>query len=182
MKHPRILAAVALLASAAAAPAPAQTSDNATLQALVSEVHQLRLAIEKSVSLGPRMQLILERAQLQDQKVARISQQLDDVRKRIGDESVRQTQANERLVKVEESLSSETDPHRRNELKEVQVILKAEAAAGPDQQLAARESELANSLRTEQAILGELDGKLDAIERQLEALPAAGDSPAAKPR
>lgn len=182
MKHLRILAAVALLASVATAPAPTQTSDNATLQALVSEVRQLRLAIEKSVSLGPRMQLIFERARLQDQKVARISQQLDDVRKRLGDETARQTQATERLERVEQTLTSETDPQRRNELKEVQVMLKAEAATGPDQQLAARESELANSLRTEQAILSELDGKLDAIERQLEALPAAGDSPAAKPR
>jgi len=40
---------------------------------------------------------------------------------------------------------------------------------GPDQQLRARESELSNSLDTEQAALNELNEKLDALERQIEA-------------
>lgn len=148
------------------------------MQALVSEVRQLRLATEKSVSVGPGKQLVFERTQLQGQKVAPIPQQLDDVRKRIGEQTARQTQATERLAKVEQTLSSETDSQQRGQLEALQVALKAEAATGPDQQLAAHESELVNSLRTEQAILS----KPDAIERQLEALPPAGNSPAAKPR
>jgi hypothetical protein len=70
------------LAALAAASAPAQTTsaDNATLQKLLDEVRQLRLTMEKSVTVGPRMQLILQRTQLQDARVARISQQLDEVR------------------------------------------------------------------------------------------------------
>jgi hypothetical protein len=45
--------------------------------------------------------------------------------------------------------------------------LKMIAGNGPDQQLRTRESEISNSLLTEQALLDELNGKLDAIERQL---------------
>jgi uncharacterized coiled-coil DUF342 family protein len=86
---------IVLLAALAAALAPAQTTnpDNATMQALLSEVRQLRLTLEKSVSVGPRMQLILQQAQMQDAKMARISQQLDEVRKQIAAETARQTDA-----------------------------------------------------------------------------------------
>jgi len=45
------------------------------------------------------------------------------------------------------------------------------AAKGPDQQLRAREGELANALQGEQATLNDLNGKLDALARQLEAPP-----------
>jgi len=73
---------VVLLAAPAATTAPAQTAspDSATMQALLSEVRQLRRTVEKNMSLGPRMQVILQRAQYQEQKVLRAQQQLDDVR------------------------------------------------------------------------------------------------------
>ncbi len=162
-------------------PACAQTGDSATLQALLAEVRQLRLTMEKSISIGPHVQLVLQRVQLQDQKVARISQQLEEVRKRIGEETSRQTHAAEVLARVEQELPAETDPQRRKQLEESQAGLKLEAARGVDQQLTAHESELASALRNEQAILSEFDSKLDALERQLETL-AAGDAQAAKPR
>jgi hypothetical protein len=78
MKYLLKLGLLAFLpALAVTAPAAAQTnSDNATIQSLLAEVRQLRLAVERSLSLTPRMQLLLQRAQVQEQKVARISQQL----------------------------------------------------------------------------------------------------------
>ena len=58
------------LTTLAATSAPAQTAneDNASIQALLSEVRQLRRAVEKTLSLSPRIQLLLQRAQLQDQR------------------------------------------------------------------------------------------------------------------
>jgi hypothetical protein len=56
-------------------------------------------------------------------------------------------------------------------LEEVRTQLKMIAGRGPDQQVMARESQLANSLGAEQAALNEFNEKLDALERQLEALP-----------
>ena len=170
MKYLLQLAILALLSALAqATPASAQTAnpDSATMQALLSEVRQLRLTVEKSLSLAPRMQLLLQRAQLQDQKVARITQQLDEVRKQIGVETARQTSANDRLAKIEQDISNEADATRRKQLEDVRASLKMVAGNGPDQQLRARESEIANSLQTEQAILDEINGKLDTIERQL---------------
>ncbi|HLY20268.1 MAG TPA: hypothetical protein VKR61_23735 [Bryobacteraceae bacterium] len=169
MKHSLNVAALALLSVLAAR---AQSTDNTALQALLAEVHQLRLMVEKSVSLGPRMELLLKRAQMQDQKVARIAQQLDEVRKQIAGETARQASDAERLAKIEQDLSIETDAEHRKQLEEVRAGLKMAAGNGPDPQLRAREGELARSLQTEQALLDELNGKLDGIERQLESLPA----------
>ena len=167
----RYVLKLSILSLLAVAAAHAQGNDDATLKALLSEVRQLRLTLEKSISLAPRMQLLIERAKLQDQKVTRISQQLDEVRKHIAAETGRQTNAAERLAKAELELSSETNADRRKELEDLQAAMKVEAGRGADQQLRAREGELASALQTEQAALDELNGKLDAIERQLEALP-----------
>jgi chromosome segregation ATPase len=163
---------IVLSAALVAAPAAGQTNpDAATLQELLSEVRQLRRTVEKNLSLGPRIQVLLQRAQFQEQKVLRVSQQLDDVRKQIAQETARQTAANERLAKIEQDISNESDAARRSDLEAMRAGLKMVAGNGPDQQLRAHESELANSLDTEQAALNDLNEKLDALERQLEAPP-----------
>jgi|SRR5450755_1751306 chromosome segregation ATPase len=156
--------------------AAAQTAnpDAATMQALLAEVRQLRLTVERTLSLGPRMQLLLQRAQFQDQKVSRISQQLDEVRKQIAAETARQASVNERLIKIEQDISAESDPGRRAQLEDMRGGLKMIAGNGPDQQFRVRESELSNALAVEQAALTDYNEKLDGLERQLQALTAAG--------
>jgi septal ring factor EnvC (AmiA/AmiB activator) len=174
---------LAALAASSARITRAQTpnQDTATIEALLSEVRQLRRTVEKMLSVGPRMQVILQRAQLQEQKVSRLSQQLDEVRKQIAEETAHQSAMAERLANLDQDISAETDARRHGELEEARKELKMAAGRGPDQRLGARESELANSLATEQAVLNELNEKLDALERQLEASPAA-DGQVPRPR
>ena len=161
------------LAAVAAAPLPAQSgSDSATLQALLSEVRQLRRTVERDMVIGPRIQLLLQRAQFQEQKVLHVSQQLDDVRKQIAQETARQAAANERLAKIEQDIESESDAARRSQLEDMRAGLKMVVGNGPDQQLRARETELSSSLDNEQAALNDLNEKLDALERQLESQPS----------
>ena len=156
-----------------AAPAfpQAASGDSATLQQLLAEVRQLRLTMEKQMSIGPRMQLLMQRAQFQEQKVARIQAQLDEVRKQIQQETSRQNAAGERLAKIEQDISAESDAAKRSQLEDMRAGLKMVIGNGPDPQLRARESELNNELITEQAALTEFNEKLDALERQLEAPP-----------
>jgi chromosome segregation ATPase len=157
--------------AATAAPAQTANTDSATLQALLSEVRQLRRAVEKQMAIGPRMQIILQRAQFQEQKVSRISQQLDEVRKQIAAETARQANANEHLARIEQDIQNETDPGKRSTLEDMRAGLKLVTGNGPDQQLRARETELSNSLDIEQATLNDFNQKLDALERQLEPPP-----------
>jgi hypothetical protein len=162
-----LLAALAL--SAGVARGQSGSSDGATMQALLTEMRQLRLAIEKSLLMGPRLQLTLQRAVLQDQRVARRTAQLDEVRKQIAAEAAQQTKVGETLAHVEQEISTEPDADRRKQLEDMRSALKTSLAAGPDQQLRARESEILSALQVEQGALDDLNSKLDAIERQMEA-------------
>ena len=56
------------------------TTDKATIQALLVEVRQLRLAMERSSSLVPRIQLAAQRLQAQQDRVDRLSRELRDFR------------------------------------------------------------------------------------------------------
>jgi hypothetical protein len=140
------------------------------MQALLTEVHQLRIALEKSAVVVPRMQLALQRMLAQDQKVGRVSQQLLDVRKQIDAETKKQADVRQQLSHVELLLSQDIDATRRKDLERGVIGLK-EAAADQSvlQQLRAQESELVISLQSEQAILGEFNGQLNAFDRQLAA-------------
>src|SRR5215831_12171359 len=77
MKLTVLFVAISLAASAQTPPAQ---SDSSVIQALLSEVHQLRLAIERTNSIGPRIQLAVERVRIQQQVVTRLSDQLEAVR------------------------------------------------------------------------------------------------------
>ena len=171
MKQQFRFGAVALMAALTlAAPVHAQNPnpDGATMQALLTEVHQLRLTLEKSILVGPKMQLVMQRAQLQDQRVARISQQLDSVRKQIAEKAARRTKVTEAIAQIDQELSGAVDAEQRKQLETTRANLKNAAANGPDQQLAGRESEFASSLQAEQALLNELNEKMDAMVRQID--------------
>ena len=170
MPNSRTTAMLTLLA-ALALPAAAQTtsSDTATLQTLLSEVRQLRLALERSVSIGPKIQLTLQRLQMQEQKLQRVSLQLDAVRKEIYGQGLPSKRAVEQIPVLEQGLASESNPARHKELEAQLADLKYVASRQVDSQLLAHESELTSSVRVEQAALNELNEKLNAIERLLDA-------------
>jgi hypothetical protein len=163
------LGLLAVLALTAGVARGQSSSDHATMQALLSEVQQLRLAMEKSLVVGPRMQLTLQRAILQDQRVARRTAQLDEVRKQIASEAAQQTKVTETIAHLDQEISTEADADRRKQLEDMRSALKTNLAVGPDQQLRARESEILSALQVEQGALDDLNAKLDAIERQMEA-------------
>ncbi len=89
----------------------------------------------------------------------------------IAAETAHQADSNERVAKIEQEIAAETDAGRRAQLEDMRIHSKMLAGRGADRQLRARESELANALQAEQATLSDLNGRLDALERQLETPP-----------
>src|SRR5882672_10807426 len=78
------VAAVAVLAttySLKAAPQAAQAPD--PLTALLGEVHALRIAMEQSATVAPRVQLTLARLNIEEQRIAQLAAQLDQVRREL---------------------------------------------------------------------------------------------------
>ncbi len=154
---------------AASAQTPPATPDSSVIQALLSEVHQLRLAIERTNSFGPRIQLVVERVKMQQSVVTRVSDQLESARRELDHLQSDQTRTAERIKTFETELSQVTDPMKRQlmDLEFRQFKPEFERAQQLIEALRGREADLSSRLRTEQATLDGLNDRLNQIERSL---------------
>jgi predicted nucleic acid-binding Zn-ribbon protein len=153
----------------AAGSAPAS---DALVQALLVEVRQLRLALERSAIVAPRIQVMLQRMQMQQDAANRASKDLDDVRNQISNLSNQERGMSVQLKDLEQRMVSEQDPARRKSLESELRIVKSisEQQVTAVSQLRGREAEAEGRLQTEQAKLSELNERLNVLERQLESV------------
>jgi predicted nucleic acid-binding Zn-ribbon protein len=152
-----------------AARAQAPASDTQTLQTLLAEVHQLRMALERSSKIAPRIQIAVERLRLQQEHVARVSQQVEDVRRELNHSRSEQPKMLQRLQGMENEVTQTTDPQKQKDLNAMLSIFKLETEQGEKflQQIQAREGELMSQLQSEQSKLTDLNDRLDQMERAL---------------
>jgi len=152
-----------------AAQAQTQAPAAPTLEKLLAEVHQLRVALERSAQIAPRIQIAVERLKLQQEKAARTAQQLDEVRRDLDRRRSEQTGIQQRVQALESRAGQAVDPGQRRDLEEVVKMskLEAEQIEKALQQTQARDGELSGQLQTEQSRLMELNDRLDQIERAL---------------
>jgi predicted nucleic acid-binding Zn-ribbon protein len=149
-------------------------ASDTTVQALLAEVRQLRIALERSAILAPRIQVTLQRVQLQQDATTRASRDLETVRSQISN-SVNQEQGLAAQLKdLETRMTQEQDPVRRKNLENESRMVKliSEQQVTGMSQLRAREAEAEGRLQSEQAKLSELNDRLNNLERQLEPPPA----------
>ena len=147
-----------------------QTPDNSTVQALLQEVHQLRLALERSTLIGPRVEIAVQRLRLQQEQVTRTGGQLYDVRREIDQVQGEQSKMAAQIEGLNKEAQDTTDPNRRQSIEGIAKQMKFE---GDQQQknlesLRTREAEVSARLQTEQAALDDLRARLDQLERSLE--------------
>jgi chromosome segregation ATPase len=154
------------LAARAQTPPPA---DSSPIQALLSEVHQLRLAIERSNSLGPRIQLVVERVKMQQSVVTRVSDQLESAHRELDKLQSDQTRTAEHIKTFETELSQVTDPMKRQQMDLELKVFKPEFERAQQliEAVRGREADLSSRLRSEQATLDGLNDRLNQIERAL---------------
>lgn len=155
-----------LLAQAAGGGAPAGGD---TLARLLVEVRQLRIAMERSATIAPRIQLLTNRLSLQETRVSRIALHLDNVREQLSRLPEDQRRVGEEIKRYEAMLAENLEPQARREV-EMQlrsIKLEAERIANEEQRLRARESDLLLSYTTEQATWQEINNRLHELERSL---------------
>lgn len=148
-----------------------QQGDNGQpIQALLNEVRQLRLAIQRSNLNTYHAQVTLERLRIQQQIVDRLNEKLGEVRERMAKVKIDQARLPERFPEIEIRLSQETDPAKRREIENEKKIFKFEAEQFAQIEAQGRETEtmLNGQLQNEQAKLNELNERLDALQRELE--------------
>jgi hypothetical protein len=162
----------------------AQGENGPTMQALLNEVRQLRLAIQKSNLGAYHTQLIIERMRTQRQHVDRLTERLRDVRERIANGKIPQAEFQQELKRIEGRLSQEREAERRQDMEEQQDMFKTRLAAlaKEETRLQEVETQLAAQLQIEQAKLAELDDQLDALRRELEMPPAENKQPQGEKR
>jgi chromosome segregation ATPase len=146
------------------------------MQALLNEVHQLRLAIQRSNLNTYHAQVTLERLRLQQQRVDRLSEKLEEARAKLSEIRSNQVKLPEEIKRVEELLGKEPDPinrgFKRRELESVLQTVKAELENLAQKESQAREQEahLNGQLQTEQAKLNEVNERLDALQKEVDDL------------
>jgi chromosome segregation ATPase len=160
-----------LLLASQAAFAQTSSTESQTLQALLAEVRQLRQDLQTTTATAQRVQILLFRLQVQEAAVARMERRLDDAHSNLA-----QTQFElKRLtteIKIREDMQTNTqNPAERKDLEELIPKVKAELESlrSSEQQLQARESEVEQDLRAEQAKLSVLQSQLDKLDKSLES-------------
>jgi len=152
--------------------AAAQTSgaERQTLQSLLVEVHQLRLALERSTLLGTRTQIALQRIQMQQSVTAQLSQELETSRRQLEKLQEAQPQVAQRITELEDRLPQISDTLARKEaegqIKGAKLAL--ERIAATEQQQRAREAALQQQIHAEQSRLNELHDRVNEMERALD--------------
>jgi predicted nucleic acid-binding Zn-ribbon protein len=191
MKTARALVCLLFLLCSLSFPLAAQereaappAKDDAVLRALLDEVRQLRIALQRSQLGLYRAQLVIERLRVQQQRVDRLTEELEGVKEELSNLKLSLPGMEEMLKDLEGQLAREPDPQRRSQLAE-QVRgfkLSMEQRAPHEQRLSERQNDLNMKLQVEQAKLAELNNKLEEWEKELE-LPDAGEKrqPAKKP-
>jgi chromosome segregation ATPase len=149
----------------------AQGSEGHTLRALLEEVHQLRLTLQRTSLNTTRAQLAFERMRLQRSRLDVLLREVESVRAQR--DSVREAlaQAGDRFKELEEQTGHASDAALRARFERQLGLSKQvlNAHARREEQLRERDAQLNAQLQAEQAKLGELEDQLANLERELSA-------------
>ena len=156
-----------------------QGENEQTMQALLNEVRQLRLAIQKSNLSAYHAQVIIERMRSQRQQVDRLTDRLRETRDRMASMKMGQTEIQYELKKMEDHLSQQTDVGVIRDVEEQIDRFKNRlgAQAQEEARLRENESQLVAQLQIEQSRLSEFNDQLDALQRELEKPPVESKPP-----
>ena len=143
------------------------SSDSQTLQALLSEVRELRKELQVSLPRMQSAQILLSRLQIQQVAVTRASQHLDDARSKLAEvQVVLKSQAAE-VSRLEDH--SPIPGETAEQVEEVVNRAKGdlEVSKSLEQQRKATEAEAEQQLRTEQEKLNRLETQLDELAKNV---------------
>ncbi len=158
-----------LPARGAAQQQAATPSETILIQALLAEIRELRLALERSTLIMPKMQLAIARVQMQQERVDRRERELQLVRDQLATEALTKDRSQATLRQYEEQARLAPDPAARKQFEEAATALRTDLdqQSVREQQMQIRQSDSMNLLKIEQAKLSELSDSLDKLDKAL---------------
>jgi hypothetical protein len=149
-------------------------SELALMQALLTEVRQLRQDVKHMAVVNGRAQVTIQQMQLQEQRVTHASVQLDAVRKQIADVLSQHEQAAKNIERLEAAIPQEQDAKRAAEEEGALAAFKqsVERLTANEARLRAQEADATIVAQSEQAKWQDLTDRLSALNQSLDS----GDS------
>ena len=148
-------------------------SDHALLQKLITEIQQLRLAIERSTLMSARTQLVMQELQFQESRATVLTRSLDDVRAMTSHDKSERARLSEVLRTAEDKRTSPAfaTPQTHDDLEAQirQFKLELELRAAAEQRDSAREGELALELQAAQRAVQDSQNRIAEMAKSLDA-------------
>jgi chaperonin cofactor prefoldin len=149
----------------------AQGTTPDVLQGILNEVHGLRMVMETTASVIPRMHVVVSRLNIEEQRFGRATAQFDDVQRQLMSVESDLKKIAVGLADVEKCLQTEVDEHTRKscELERMSLLKDQMAKSLVADRLRVRENSLAQTVSAEQGQWTDLNSRLDELERVLAA-------------
>jgi chromosome segregation ATPase len=162
-----------LVLAVVSSPAMEQTNskDSQTLQALLTEVRQLRQEFEAKVVVGHKMQVLIYRLQTQNTTVTRLSRSVDDAHAEVNQLKNERDKLAADIKQHEDFVSSDLNASGdRKAVEDAIPGLKEKLASLDDQlqQAQKEESTAQEQLQSERAKLDSLEAEFDRLEKSFE--------------
>src|SRR3984893_12354981 len=94
----------------------AQPDRDQTLRQLLTEVHELRLAVQRATVNNTRFQMLIERVRVQQAHVDALSRQLENVHSQVAEIKAAKPQMEQQIKDAEDLLDRTPDPNAHAEL------------------------------------------------------------------
>ena len=145
-------------------------ADSQTLQALLSEVRQLRKDLQTTTVASHRVQILLYRMQSQQAAVARAQQRVDEVDSRLTDAKGAVRHFTSEVERAEAALNDSQNATQRQQLEQILASNKRELEPQKlaEQEWETKAAEAVQNLRSEEAKLTALEDQLDRVDKDLE--------------
>ena len=162
-----LLLAVGLLSAKMTAQSPAPVTD--VNVALVRELHDLRVAIEKLANANTRFQVLSVRVTQQEQRVSNLTNQLIAMNSKLAEASAQMSLANSSLERMKEDLRIATDPKQREALEEGQkgLAMDFERSRVMQASLQAQADAIRQQIGIEQSTLADYQRRLEDLDRTM---------------
>jgi len=147
----------------------AQTPGVDPIRELLTEVRALRIAMERSATVGARIQLLVARVQLQEQRIAEVSRRAAAVRDEVSRVEASIAGLTRQLKQAETETERADSAERRKEGQEMVEAMKQMIAAPEKrrQDLLNEEASLSQQLAADQGRWSDVNSQLDELERSL---------------
>jgi chromosome segregation ATPase len=142
-------------------------TESQTLQALLTEVRQLRHDLQTSAIAARKAQIVIYRLHVQEAAVARASELLDETKAGLQQWRTQRSYQAVQIKRYEEMKDRTEDAAQRKQFDDEIADLRTqmEASVPEEQELQSKELELEQQLRIEQAKLDQLEGELDRLDQ-----------------